>query len=165
MAPIDMTNAQDREALCRPPQVLRWDFVGAFFSNLFGKMNSIPLPRCVRAPLFRVWGRIFEAKLEECRDPLDSYSCLQEFFSRALKDGVRPIHPAAAMVSPVDGKLVLCGEVTADRVEQVKGVTYSLSQFLGEEYKVLDCPLSVILSWTLSMWSRSTSVFGCGTFV
>ncbi len=32
---------------------------------------------------------------------------------------------------------VLCGEVLTDNVEQVKGVTYSVSQFLGEEYTAI----------------------------
>lgn len=35
-------------------------------------------------------------------------------------------------MSPVDGKVVVLGPVLSDRVEQVKGVTYSLSQFLGK---------------------------------
>lgn len=32
----------------------------------------------------------------------------------------------------MDGRVVTLGEVLGDRVEQVKGVTYSLSQFLGK---------------------------------
>ena len=42
-------------ALLRPAQVLRWDFAGVFFSNVFGKVNSVTLPRCLRAPLYRLW--------------------------------------------------------------------------------------------------------------
>ena len=36
------------------------------------------------------------------------------------------------MVSPVDGRVLTFGEVTSDIVEQVKGVRYSMSYFLGE---------------------------------
>src|SRR5437870_238271 len=42
--------------------------------------------------------------------------------------------------SPVDGRVLVCGEVSGDQVEQVKGVTYSLSQFLG-------CPLELLLKY------------------
>jgi phosphatidylserine decarboxylase len=35
------------------------------------------------------------------------------------------------MASPVDAKIIVFGEVTSDRVEHVKGVTYTASGFLG----------------------------------
>jgi phosphatidylserine decarboxylase len=37
-----------------------------------------------------------------------------------------------AQVSPADGHVVSFGPVNTCEVEQVKGVTYSLQQFLGE---------------------------------
>jgi len=41
------------------------------------------------------------------------------------------------MSSPVDGRVVVCGEVTADRVSQVKGLTYTLSGFLGTPFDLV----------------------------
>lgn len=35
-------------------------------------------------------------------------------------------------ISPADGKVLYFGPVTSCRVEQVKGVTYDLRQFLGD---------------------------------
>jgi phosphatidylserine decarboxylase precursor len=55
----------------------------------------------------------------------------------ARQDGVRPIAPNP-LVSPVDGRVVVCGRVDGDRVEQVKGVTYSLTQFLGEMHVTVE---------------------------
>ena len=40
-------------------------------------------------------------------------------------------------MSPVDGKVVVFGKVTSDRIEQIKGVTYSSSDFLGEDDPLL----------------------------
>jgi len=40
----------------------------------------------------------------------------------------------------VDGTVVVLGEVQGDRVEQVKGVTYSVRQFLGEDNALLTKP-------------------------
>jgi hypothetical protein len=57
--PAADSSAEKRASLCgallRPAQVLRWDFAGVFFSNVFGKVNSVTLPRCLRAPLYRLW--------------------------------------------------------------------------------------------------------------
>lgn len=57
---------------------------------------------------------------------------MQEFFSRELIPGVRPIADTP-LVSPVDAKMVVMGPVEGERVEQVKGVTYPLPSFLGED--------------------------------
>jgi len=43
---------------------------------------------------------------------------------------VRPVD-AAALVSPADGTILHFGTITDPRVEQVKGITYSLDAFLG----------------------------------
>ena len=136
---INNNGNYELEMIRRPKEInegrsvlLRWDFMGVFFSNLFGKINSIPLPYPLRAPLYQVWAFIFGANLSECGQKLSSYRSLQEFFSRSLKDGVRPIS-SALLVSPVDGKISLFGRVESDKVEQVKGVTYSLTEFLGED--------------------------------
>ncbi|ELU43649.1 phosphatidylserine decarboxylase 1 [Rhizoctonia solani AG-1 IA] len=65
-------------------------------------------------------------------DPdLTNYASLGEFFYRELADGVRPI-ANSALVSPADGTVLHFGSITHDgRVEQVKGLTYSLDALLG----------------------------------
>ena len=75
----------------------------------------------------------FNVQLDEIKNPLSSFRNMQEFFTRELRPGVRPIDQTAPLVSPVDAKLVVCGRVEGDRVEQVKGVTYPLGSFLGED--------------------------------
>ena len=45
--------------MCRPPQVVRWDILGVALSGLFGKLASVPLPRCLRGPYFR-WYVFFD---------------------------------------------------------------------------------------------------------
>lgn len=39
-----------------------------------------------------------------------------------------------AKASPVDGTVVTFGEIVRDKVEQVKGMTYTASGFLGTNY-------------------------------
>ncbi|CAB3242618.1 unnamed protein product [Arctia plantaginis] len=70
--------------------------------------------------------------MEEAAIPdLKSYRSLSDFFTRKLKDGVRYISPAPC-VSPCDGVVLTCGTANTEKIEQVKGVTYSLEEFLGE---------------------------------
>ncbi|EJD54959.1 phosphatidylserine decarboxylase [Auricularia subglabra TFB-10046 SS5] len=61
---------------------------------------------------------------------LTKYNSLGEFFYRSLRPGVRPI-ARNALVSPADGKVLHFGQVEGARVEQVKGITYSLDALLG----------------------------------
>lgn len=63
---------------------------------------------------------------------LREYPSLGAFFYRSLAPGTRPIADAA-LVSPADGTLLHFGAVQGARVEQVKGLTYSLDALLGVE--------------------------------
>lgn len=65
--------------------------------------------------------------LQEVRYPLDAFPTFNDFFSRKLMDGARPISSVPrGLVSPVDGSITSLGRITedADRVEQVTGVNY-----------------------------------------
>lgn len=122
----------DPKSKCRPPQIIRWDIAGVALSGLFGKLASIPLPRCLRGPYFRLYARRTGANLEEIEGDLESFPSLRAFFTRKLRPGSRPIS-RNDFVSPVDGKVVVFGKVTSDRIEQIKGATYSRIDFLGED--------------------------------
>lgn len=62
---------------------------------------------------------------------LSYYKSLSAFFTRPLREGARYIAPSPC-VSPCDGVVLNCGPADTDKIEQVKGVTYSLEEFLGE---------------------------------
>ncbi|KAF9112998.1 asparagine-linked glycosylation protein [Mortierella sp. AM989] len=103
-------------------------------SSLWGAFNSINLPTWLRVPGFKLYSWIFGCNLEEMKDPdLRHYKNLSEFFYRELKDGVRPVDINAALVSPSDGRVFHFGLVDGSRVEQIKGMSYSLEQFLGSQ--------------------------------
>ncbi|KAK3833814.1 MAG: phosphatidylserine decarboxylase [Linnemannia elongata] len=103
-------------------------------SRLWGAFNSITLPMWFRVPGFKLYSWIFGCNLEEMKDPdLTHYKNLSEFFYRELKDGARPIDFDAALVSPSDGRVFHFGLVDGSRVEQIKGMSYSLDQFLGSQ--------------------------------
>ncbi|XP_015518533.1 phosphatidylserine decarboxylase proenzyme, mitochondrial [Neodiprion pinetum] len=101
-------------------------------SRLWGWLASIEVPLIFRPTFYGLYAKAFRANLEEIDLDLTTFPNLVEFFVRPLKDGVRPIAQNVDIVSPADGKVLHYGPVTSCRVEQVKGVTYSLDHFLGD---------------------------------
>lgn len=112
-------------------------------SRLWGDVNHLQLPMWAREPVYHLWTYLFDCKLEEVQRPLTEYENLAAFFSRSLKDGVRPMSESI-LVSPVDAKVSVFGKldpVNGYRIDQVKGMSYSLSSFLGESVSKLLPPL------------------------
>ncbi|TKY86129.1 hypothetical protein EX895_004954 [Sporisorium graminicola] len=100
-------------------------------SRAWGWANNITLPVWFRPFGFKLYAYIFGCNLDEMKDPdLTHYKSLGEFFYRELKEGARPIDDSI-LVSPADGKVLHFGEIAGRRVEQVKGITYSLDALLG----------------------------------
>jgi len=103
-------------------------------SRLAGGFVSLRLPAPLQRAQIRSFARTFGIDLDEVRDPIESFACLQDFFVRELKEGVRPIDDAAdAFVSPCDGAWGEAGRVEEGRLIQVKGRPYSLAALLGDE--------------------------------
>lgn len=103
-------------------------------SRIWGWINSIPLPVFLRIYVIQCYSLYFGCDLEEAEDTdLKSYQNLGQFFRRSLKPGLRPINPLDQVVSPADGTVVHFGRVDDERIEQVKGVNYSLRSFLGPQ--------------------------------
>ncbi len=59
-----------------------------------------------------------------------SYPSFNEFFTRALKPGARPI-AQADLVSPVDGAISQFGPIEGDQIFQAKGHSYSTAALVG----------------------------------
>uniref|UniRef100_A0A1D1XWU0 Phosphatidylserine decarboxylase proenzyme 1, mitochondrial n=1 Tax=Anthurium amnicola TaxID=1678845 RepID=A0A1D1XWU0_9ARAE len=103
-------------------------------SRFWGFLTSVEIPKWFRPSIYRAWARAFHSNLEEAALQLDSYTSLQEFFGRTLKEGSRPIDPDPhCLVSPVDGTILRFGELreSTAMIEQVKGFSYSASSLLG----------------------------------
>ncbi len=59
-----------------------------------------------------------------------SYATFNEFFTRALKDGARPL-AKATWVCPVDGAISQFGAIAHDQIFQAKGHSYSTRALVG----------------------------------
>jgi len=61
-----------------------------------------------------------------------AYACFNDFFTRALKPGARPIDPDNdAVICPADGAVSQIGAIRDGRVFQAKGQDFSVTELLG----------------------------------
>ncbi len=112
--------------------VLRWTPKGAF-SHTVGWLARRHVPRPLRAPLYRGFARRVGADLAQVPQPLDAYPRFDDFFTRTLPEGTRPIAPGDdVVVSPCDGVLAEAGVAEGGRLLQCKGRDYTLQGLLAD---------------------------------
>jgi len=82
--------------------------------------------------LIRRFVDIYDVDVEEASLPVpDGYTSFNDFFTRQLVDGARPIDSSAnTIISPVDGTVSAAGKLDADMLLQAKGKLYPLSDLL-----------------------------------
>lgn len=93
--------------------------------------------RFAKSSLSRRWisrfASMYNIPVEEAEKRLEEYSSLNDFFTRRLKPGKRPIDRSDnALVSPVDAKITACGVVEDGLLLRVKGQDYSLKELLND---------------------------------
>ena len=73
----------------------------------------------------------YRVDMSETANPdIASYATFNDFFTRALRPGLRPLADAAA-VCPVDGAVSQRGAIEHDQIFQAKGHRYSTTALLG----------------------------------
>ena len=73
----------------------------------------------------------YGVNMSEAGNPdIASYPTFNEFFSRPLKPGARPL-AKADLISPVDGAISQIGPIKKDQVFQAKGHAYSTTTLVG----------------------------------
>lgn len=75
-------------------------------------------------------GRYGVNMAEAAQPELSSYASFNEFFTRPLKPGARPI-ASTRLVCPVDGAVSQCGPIDRDQIFQAKGHSYSTTALVG----------------------------------
>jgi len=100
-------------------------------SRATGLLMRFPLPGPLRPPLIRAFAGFFKINIAEAEHNLADYSSFDAFFTRKLKNGLRPIEDT--YVHPVDGKLTQFGAIEKGQLVQAKGWDYPLAEFLGDE--------------------------------
>ena len=90
----------------------------------------------------RRWGRLttrliawfvkkYRVNMAEAAEPdLAAYPCFNDFFTRALAPGARPLADST-WVCPVDGAISQFGAIAQDQIFQAKGHAYSTTALVG----------------------------------
>ncbi len=85
----------------------------------------------VTTAIIRRFVRRYGVDMSEAANPdIASYASFNEFFTRALKPGIRPLAPAQ-WVCPVDGAISQFGAIDRDQIFQAKGHSYSTTALVG----------------------------------
>jgi phosphatidylserine decarboxylase len=94
----------------------------------------------LKDPLTRWFAKAYGVDLREAANAdLASYATFNEFFTRELKPGARPIASGAdTVVAPADGVLTEHGAVDGGRLYQAKGSAYTLAELVGETGPAVD---------------------------
>ena len=97
---------------------------------LAGKLASAQAGALTQAMIARFVAR-YQVDMGEAAQPqLRAYASFNDFFTRALKPGVRPL-AQAALVCPVDGAVSQCGAIQNGQIFQAKGHHYSAQALLA----------------------------------
>ncbi len=100
-------------------------------TNFVGWFSRIEQP-LVRRTSIALWRLFSDVDLADAAKT--QWTSLHDAFIRALKPGARMPDPAGdVLASPCDAIVGACGRVEGDRVYQIKGFPYRLSELLGDE--------------------------------
>ncbi|MDZ7713655.1 MAG: archaetidylserine decarboxylase [Rhodovibrio sp.] len=89
--------------------------------------------RAFNQPFIRLFVRLFGVDLAEAErgHPAD-YECFNDFFTRSLAPGARPLaDDSHRLVCPSDGTVSQLGRIDGERIFQAKGFDYSAAELLA----------------------------------
>ena len=100
--------------------------------SLVGWLASIRIG-AVKSLLIRGFVRLYKVNIAEVNRPVPhGFVDFNDFFTRELVDGARPIDASpASVVAPVDGIVSAAGTIDGETLLQAKGITYGLQDLLA----------------------------------
>ncbi|MCP3161933.1 archaetidylserine decarboxylase [Myxococcus qinghaiensis] len=102
-------------------------------STAVGMATRVPIPAPLHQAAMRAFAKSYNVDMAEAEHPIEHYPTFAQFFTRALKPGLRPIDPdEKAVVSPVDGRVSQVGYSDLGRCLQAKGIEYTVDELLGD---------------------------------
>jgi phosphatidylserine decarboxylase len=100
-------------------------------SRLAGSLAASESP-WLRDRLIRRFVAAYGVDLSEAERGIGQFRSFNDFFTRELKPGARPLADAREFIlSPADGAISQLGPITGGRIIQAKGRDYSVAEILG----------------------------------
>jgi phosphatidylserine decarboxylase len=104
------------------PKQAMTELAGRIARAQFGSLTHAIIRRFIKR---------YGVNMDEAAQPdVTHYASFNDFFTRALKPGVRPLADAA-FVCPVDGAISQLGRIEGDQIFQAKGHSYSTRALVG----------------------------------
>lgn len=97
---------------------------------LAGKLANIRAGSLTTSVIRWFVGRYGVNMAEAANPDIASYASFNEFFTRPLQEGARPL-AAAHFICPVDGAISQFGAIERDQIFQAKGHSYSTTALVG----------------------------------
>ncbi|MDK9685541.1 archaetidylserine decarboxylase [Pseudoalteromonas shioyasakiensis] len=103
-----------------------------FISRMVGKLAAAKAGGLTTA-LIKLFIKQYKIDMSEAKYPDPAhYKTFNEFFTRPLKEGIRPLAEESDIIAhPVDGAISQLGDVVDGQIIQAKGHNYSLQALLG----------------------------------
>jgi phosphatidylserine decarboxylase len=102
-------------------------------SGAIGWGGSRSLPSGLRTAMLTRFARVYGIDPSEAEKPIGEYFGFDDFFTRRLRPGARPVDTSPGhVVSTSDGKVVESGLVEEGKLLQAKGVAFSLDELIGD---------------------------------
>src|SRR3954463_1339062 len=99
--------------------------------TMFGGVVAGARMGAITHAIIRKFVAHYKVDMGEAIDPrIESYASFNDFFTRALREGARPI-AAAPFVCPVDAAISQFGPIEHDQLFQAKGHSYSTRALIG----------------------------------
>lgn len=88
--------------------------------------------RRLKDQLIQRFIRAYDVDMDEAEAAAADYPTFNDFFTRALKPGARPIADSDTyIVSPADGAISQLGRIEGGRILQAKGQNYTVEELIG----------------------------------
>lgn len=109
------------------PKKLLTMLAGAFAGARLGPVTHAAIRKFVQK---------YKVNMEEAADPrIESYATFNDFFTRPLREGARPL-ANAPFVCPVDAAISQFGPIEHDQLFQAKGHSYSTRALVGGDQQL-----------------------------
>lgn len=91
----------------------------------------------IKDRLIRSFIATYDVDMSQAARPVEAYGSFNDFFTRELSPGVRPLADAGEEVlCPADGEISQIGRITDGRLLQAKGRDFTAAQLLGGDARI-----------------------------
>lgn len=102
-------------------------------SRLAGDAARASAPARAHQLAMRAFAAAFGVAVDEAELPVDEYATFEEFFTRRLRPGLRPVAEGEqVVVSPVDALVAKVGAAEGGCLVQAKGLDYTVAALLND---------------------------------